>query len=67
LPRIKQKLDSYLDLCHEKALVTMRQLYFVEQAILRGEINPTDTTMSPRTHLCGILASEAEMIIVDMM
>lgn len=67
LPRIKQKLDSYLDLCHEKALVTMRQLYFVEEAILRGEINPLDTTQPPRTHLCGILASEAEMIVVDMM
>jgi len=67
LPRIQQKLDSYLDLCHEKALVTMRQLYFVEQAILRGEINPIDTTLPLRLHLCGILASEAEMIIVDMM
>lgn len=67
LPRIKQKLDSYLDVCHEKALVTMRRLYFVEQAILRGDINPLDITLPPRTHLCGILASEAEMIIVDMM
>ncbi|KAL3944712.1 MAG: hypothetical protein SGBAC_001227 [Bacillariaceae sp.] len=67
LPRIKEKLDSYLDVCHEKALVTMRQLYFVEEAILKGEINPLDTALSPRTHLSGILASEAEMIIVDMM
>eukprot|EP00526_Cylindrotheca_closterium_P000078 CAMPEP_0113620600 /NCGR_PEP_ID=MMETSP0017_2-20120614/10502_1 /TAXON_ID=2856 /ORGANISM="Cylindrotheca closterium" /LENGTH=864 /DNA_ID=CAMNT_0000530277 /DNA_START=116 /DNA_END=2710 /DNA_ORIENTATION=- /assembly_acc=CAM_ASM_000147 len=67
LPRIKEKLDSYLDVCHEKALVTMRQLYFVEEGILRGEINPLDTTLPPRTHLSGILASEAEMIIVDMM
>ncbi|CAJ1957392.1 unnamed protein product [Cylindrotheca closterium] len=67
LPRIKEKLDSYLDVCHEKALVTMRQLYFVEEAVLKGDINPLDATLPPRKHLVGILASEAEMIIVDMM
>lgn len=67
LPRIEEKLDAYLDVCHEKALVTMRQLYFVEEAIFRGEINPLDAKLPPRTHLSGILASEAEMIIVDMM
>lgn len=66
LPRIKAKLDSYLDVCHEKALITMRQLYFVDQAILSGQVNPLEPSSSPRTHLGGILASEAEMIIVDM-
>jgi hypothetical protein len=66
LPRIKVKLDSYLDVCHEKALITMRQLYFIEQAILGGQVNPLGPSSSPRTHLSGILASEAEMIIVDM-
>jgi hypothetical protein len=66
IPRIKAKLDSYLDVCHEKALITMRQLYFVEQAILGGQVNPLEPCSSPRTHLSGKLASEAEMIIVDM-
>jgi hypothetical protein len=67
VPRIKAKLDSCLDVCHEKALVTMRQLYFVEQALLTGSVNPlVEESTFPRTHLSGVLASEAEMIIVDM-
>lgn len=66
LPRIKAKLDSYLDVCHEKALITMRQLYYVEQAILSGKVNPLDHPTSPLAHLSGVLASEAEMIVVDM-
>jgi hypothetical protein len=66
VPRIKAKLDSYLDVCHEKALIMMRQLYFVEQAILGGHVNPLESCPSPRTHLSGVQASEAEMIIVDM-
>jgi hypothetical protein len=66
VPRIKAKLDSYMDVCHEKALITMRQLYFVEQAILKGQVNPLDPSPQQRIHLIGILASEAEMIIVDM-
>lgn len=66
VPRIKQKLDSYLDVCHEKALITMRQLYFVEQAVLGGAVNPLEPASSPRTHLNGVQAKEAEMIIVDM-
>ena len=66
LPRIKAKLDSYLDVCHEKALITMRQLYYVEQAILSGRVNPLEEG-TPRTHLSGALASDAETIVVDMM
>jgi hypothetical protein len=66
VPRIKAKLDSYLDVCHEKALITMRQLYYVEQAILVGQLHPLPPSSVPRTHLSGTLASEAEMIIVDM-
>ena len=66
LPRVKGKLDSFLDVCHEKALVTMRQLYYVEQAILRGEVNPIDPKTTSRTHLCGDFATDAEMIVVDM-
>lgn len=66
VPRIKAKLDSYMDVCHEKALITMRQLYFVEQAILKGQVNPVAPSSQPRIHLSGVLASEAEMIIVDM-
>ena len=66
VPRIKAKLDSYLDVCHEKALITMRQLYYVEHAILAGQVHPLTPASTPRTHLSGTLASEAEMIIVDM-
>jgi len=66
LPKVKRKLDSYLDVCHEKALITMRQLYFVEQAILRGSVNPVDQGVMPRTHLSGYLAADAETIVVDM-
>jgi hypothetical protein len=66
VPRIKAKLDSYLDVCHDKALITMRQLYFVERALLSGQINPVEPHPVPHTHLSGTLASEAEMIIVDM-
>jgi len=66
VPRIKTKLDSYMDVCHEKALITMRQLYFVEQAILKGQVNSLEETSHPLIHLSGVLASEAEMIIVDM-
>eukprot|EP00531_Pseudo-nitzschia_arenysensis_P000658 CAMPEP_0116126854 /NCGR_PEP_ID=MMETSP0329-20121206/6543_1 /TAXON_ID=697910 /ORGANISM="Pseudo-nitzschia arenysensis, Strain B593" /LENGTH=964 /DNA_ID=CAMNT_0003620943 /DNA_START=134 /DNA_END=3028 /DNA_ORIENTATION=- len=67
LPRIKDKLDSYLDVDHEKALVTMRQLYFVEQAILSGKVVPNEQDSTRRSHLSGTAAAEAEMIIVDMM
>jgi Ran GTPase-activating protein (RanGAP) involved in mRNA processing and transport len=66
LPRVKTKLDSYLDTCHEKALITMRQTYYVEQAILSGKINPVDPAITPKTHLTGDLATDAEMIVVDM-
>ena len=67
LPRIKAKLDSCLDVDHEKALVIMRQLHFVEQAILSGKVIPTKAESRPRFHLSGTSAAEAEMIIVDMM
>ena len=69
LPRIKKKLDSSLDFCHEKALTTMRQLYYVEQAILNGEVNPILPSLEtqPQIHLCGDLADDAETIIVDML
>jgi len=67
LPRIKEKLDSYLDVCHEKALILMRQLYYVESALLQGRVDPHMCINHISTHLCGILASEAEMILVDMM
>lgn len=67
LPRVKAKLDSYLDVCHEKALITMRQLYYVEQAILAGQVNPTENPHSPPTHLYGDFAADAETIVVDML
>ena len=67
LPRIKTKLESYLDVCHEKALILMRQLYFVEQALLTGKINPDEPSVESKlTHLTGLFADEAEMILIDM-
>jgi len=66
LPRVKAKLDSYLDFNHEKALILMKQLYFVEQAILSGQVNPIDPSTTTRTHLSGDFAVDAEMIVVDM-
>lgn len=68
LPRTKAKLDSYLDVCHEKALITMRQLYFVECALLEGKVHPLDPDDAMRSskYLCGVLAHEAEILVVDM-
>jgi hypothetical protein len=66
LPKVRAKLNSYLDVCHEKALRTMRQLYYVEHAILSGQVNPIDPATTLRTHLCGDLALDAEMIVCDM-
>lgn len=66
LPRVKAKLDSQLDFCHEKALVTMRQLFFVERAILCGRVNTIDPA-DVLTHLCGDMAMDAEAIVVDML
>ncbi|KAL7561230.1 hypothetical protein ACA910_004151 [Epithemia clementina (nom. ined.)] len=66
LPRIKAKLESQLDVCHENALVVMRQLFYVEQAILRGEVNPINPSRTTRTHLSADFAADAEMIIMDM-
>lgn len=34
------KVESHLDMCHEKALAIMLQLDYVEQAILGGRVNP---------------------------
>lgn len=70
LPRVKAKVDSYLDVSHDKALIIMRQLYYVERAILSGQVNPLNDPSDnaiPRIHLCGELANDAEMIIVDML
>lgn len=65
LPRIREKLDLQLDVSHDNALVLMRQLYYVEGALLRGDI--FEPQQQQQQHLCGVLASEAEMILVDMM
>jgi len=64
--RKQEKLDSYLDTDHEKALIMMRQLYFVEQALLNSQINPSQSTSDRCTHLSGILADEAQMMLLDM-
>lgn len=66
LPRVKAKLDSYLDLSHDKALITMRQLRYVEKAILDGVVHLVDDEET-RTHLCGVLAQDAETIVVDLL
>lgn len=65
VPRIKAKLDSYLDSCHQKALVLLRQLFFVEKSLLNGQIYPLESKST--THLSGLLAEDAEMILIDMM
>jgi len=66
VPAIKTKLDSFLDSCHQKALVLMRQLYYVEKCMLNNEIYPIEDVGS-RKHLAGILAADAEMILLEMM
>lgn len=66
LPRIKSKLDSTLDVCHEKSLATMRQLFYVEKAFLEGQIDPAIKPGS-RAHLSGELSASTEMIMVDML
>lgn len=65
----QEKLDSYLDTCHEKALILMRQLFYVEQALLSSKINPCSPNCGGvrPTHLFGVLADEAQMILLDMM
>jgi len=68
VPRIKDKLDSFLDSCHQRALVLMRQLKFVEKSLLESNIYPLEgaplTTSS--TFLSGQLAADAEMILLDI-
>lgn len=66
VPRIKEKLDSFLDCDHQKALGLMRQLYYVEKSLLNGNVYPVDE-VGTATHLIGELASDAETIILDMM
>ena len=65
VPRIKAKLDSYLDSCHQKALVLLRQLFFIEKCLLNGQIYPLGPQLI--THLSGVLAEDVEMILIDMM
>lgn len=66
VPRIKKRLDSFLDSDHNKALGLMRQLQYVENHLLKGDIYPVDAT-GTTNHLIGSLASDAEMILLDMM
>jgi len=40
VPKIKLKLDSFLDSDHQKALDLMRKLYYVEMSLLNGIIYP---------------------------
>jgi len=66
VPRIKQKLDSFLDRDHQTALGVMRQLHYVEKALLNGSIYPVEE-LGTATHLIGALASDAETILLDML
>ena len=54
LPRIQAKLNSYLDVSHEKSLVLMRRLHFCEQTW-------------GVTHLSGRVANDAETILLELM
>ena len=67
VPRIKKKLDSFLVSDHHRALGLMRQLAYVEKSLLNGSIYPVEEDLVTATHLIGSLASDAEMILVDMM
>ena len=66
VPKIKQKLDSFLDSDHQKALSLMRQLHYVEKSLLNGSIYPIQER-GAATHLIGDLAEDAETILLDMM
>jgi len=66
VPRIKKKLDSFLVSDHHRALGLMRQLAYVEKSLLNGSIYPVED-LGSATHLFDSLASDAEMILVDMM
>ena len=66
VPKIKQKLDSFLDSDHQKALGLMRQLHYVEKSLLNGSIYPIQER-GAATHLIGDLAEDAETILLDMM
>jgi hypothetical protein len=65
VPRIKAKLDSYLDSCHHKALVLLRQLHFLEKNLLNGQIYPVQRKEA--SHLSGTLAEDAEMILLELL
>ena len=65
VPRIKEKLDSFLDSCHTKALVLMRQLFYVEKSLLNKRIYPLDG-LDATPYLAGTVAADAEMILLDM-
>lgn len=54
MPRIQAKLNSYLDVSHEKALILMRQLQYCEQTW-------------GVTHLSGPLAHDAETILLELL
>jgi len=58
-------MDLFLDACHQKALVLMRQLQYVESALLTGGIYPNGSS-GQNNHLAGSLAADAEMILLDM-
>jgi len=65
VPRFKTKLDSFLDSCHHKALILMRKLVYVEKTLLNNEIYPLES-LGATPYLVGILAADAEMILLDM-
>jgi len=62
VPRVKAKVESYLESDHYKALVLMRQLKYIESAFI------TDRSIdkSSKLYLSGLLARDAEMILLDM-
>jgi len=67
VPRIKEKLDSFLETDHLKALNFMRQLQFVEKSLLSNMIYeyPSED-LNSNDYLAGIIAADAEMILLDM-
>ena len=45
----------------------MRQLFYVEQALLSGKVYDYPGNSGRSTHLFGVMADDAQMILLDMM
>lgn len=66
LPFFQAKIEHFLSSsCQSKALVLLRQLKFVETMLFRG-LNPYHD-QSMRSDGCELVATDAEVILIDML